>query len=126
MAEVECPSCGQLLKVPEEQAGKQVRCPKCAGTFTASAPAGAAPPASRPPDYDDDNDAERDEQFERRASRGRGAPHRGGLILSFGIISIVLFLSSLGGAAAGASLGSMFGPIGTAGGAGLGALLSFL
>lgn len=33
---------------------------------------------------------------------------------------------ALGGAAAGASLGSMFGPIGTAGGAGLGALLSFL
>lgn len=33
---------------------------------------------------------------------------------------------ALGGAAAGASLGSMFGPVGTAGGAGIGALLSFL
>ena len=34
--------------------------------------------------------------------------------------------SALGGAASGAALGSMFGPIGTAGGAGLGTLLSFL
>ena len=34
--------------------------------------------------------------------------------------------SALGGAAAGAGLGSMFGPVGTAGGAGLGTLLSFL
>jgi hypothetical protein len=34
--------------------------------------------------------------------------------------------AALGGAAAGASLGSMFGPAGTAGGAGLGTLLSFL
>jgi hypothetical protein len=33
---------------------------------------------------------------------------------------------ALGGAASGAALGSMFGPVGTAGGAGLGALLSFL
>lgn len=35
-------------------------------------------------------------------------------------------MSALGGAAAGASLGSMLGPVGTAGGAGLGALLAFL
>jgi hypothetical protein len=34
--------------------------------------------------------------------------------------------SALGGAATGASLGSMFGPVGMAGGAGLGTLLSFL
>ena len=34
--------------------------------------------------------------------------------------------SALGGAAAGASLGSFLGPMGTAGGAGIGALLSFL
>lgn len=34
--------------------------------------------------------------------------------------------SALGGAATGASLGSAFGPMGTAGGAGLGALLAFL
>ena len=36
------------------------------------------------------------------------------------------FTSALGGAATGASLGSFLGPVGSAGGAGLGALLSFL
>lgn len=35
------------------------------------------------------------------------------------------YTSTLGGAAAGASLGSMLGPVGTAGGAGLGALLGY-
>lgn len=32
--EVKCTGCGQMLRVQEENAGKQARCPKCQATFT--------------------------------------------------------------------------------------------
>jgi hypothetical protein len=95
---VSCPSCGKKLKVPDNLIGKPVRCADCAGTFTAESPAAAPPPSSRVPasaprppadDMDDDDD--------RPGPRSRGgrrdpnanyAPHRGGMILAFGIISL--------------------------------------
>jgi predicted Zn finger-like uncharacterized protein len=49
-----CPSCSKQLKVPDELIGRQVKCPACATTFTATAgtaPAEAplpAPTAPRP------------------------------------------------------------------------------
>jgi hypothetical protein len=93
MAEVECPSCGQKLSVPDELAGQPVRCSKCAGTFTASVPDAARPPINRSPDYDDDDD-EFEGDIERRRSR-RGAPHRAGMIMGFGVGSLALFFVSL-------------------------------
>src|SRR5205085_9462631 len=44
----ECPQCGQKLKVPDNLAGKTVRCTKCAGTFSAETVT-ATPPAAAPP-----------------------------------------------------------------------------
>lgn len=42
--EVKCTGCGQLLRVQEENAGKQARCPKCQTTFTVpSGSSGASP-----------------------------------------------------------------------------------
>jgi hypothetical protein len=103
----ECPSCGQKLKVPDNLVGKKVRCSKCASTFvaesvTAKPPAAAPPPApARPPrddereeQYDDRrrDDVEDEERPRRRSRRGDdvggAAPGRGGMLMTFGIISI--------------------------------------
>src|SRR5437588_12933908 len=94
---VECPSCGKKLKVPDNLIGKQVRCADCAGTFTAENR--SAPPPSRAParrDEPDDGYDERDERGGRRSrrrDRGNYAPDRGGMILAFGIISLVSALT---------------------------------
>jgi hypothetical protein len=95
---VECPSCGQKLKVPENLEGKKVRCSKCQGTFTAEPPAAAPPPtpreepAEQPPEDDyDDRPARRSKRRrddDDEDGRDRGSPGRGGMLLTFGIISI--------------------------------------
>ena len=91
---VECPSCGRKLSVPDELAGKQVRCADCAGTFVAEKPRASAPPPMPAPgpapsrrSRDDDDDD--DDRPSRRKRRGNYEAHRGGLILAFGIISLV-------------------------------------
>src|SRR6266478_1806760 len=92
---VACPSCGKKLKIPDNLIGKQVRCADCAGTFTAENRSTAPPSPSRAParrDEPDDNYDEPDDRPARRSrrrDRGNYAPDRGGLILAFGIISLV-------------------------------------
>src|SRR5206468_2749288 len=96
----ECPSCGQKLKVPDNLVGKKVRCSKCAGTFLAEAPSAPAPPAPARTSRRRDDDDDRSESEERPRRRRRrdydedGAPGRGGMLLSFGIISILLAVFS--------------------------------
>lgn len=106
---VECPSCGQKLKVPENLLGKKVRCSKCQGAFTAAAPAPPPPPPveeESPFTTEEPAEEEYEERPARRSKRrrddedyegggGGGAPGRGGMLLAFGIISIVLFVVSL-------------------------------
>jgi len=123
---VECPSCGRKLKVPDQLLGKKVRCTDCAGTFTAEAPGAAPPPPPPPPqqeEYDEPRSSRRDDREEdyddrpsrrrgRRRSRGDYVAHRGGMVLAFGIISIVgIFV--VGGAWAGvgpfAGMGNILG-----------------
>lgn len=112
---VACPSCGQKLNVPDHLIGQQVRCAKCQNVFTAQAEAPSAPPPpprqeSNPLDFsaspepgpprrprDDDDDYGRpsrrggyDEDYPRRG----GAPHRGAVVLTLGIISLVVLLIS--------------------------------
>src|SRR5207247_466635 len=100
MAEItQCPSCQRKLQVPETLLGYDVQCPSCGATFVARLPGAAeayarraAPPVAEPeyerpaapygreigPTYDDYG----------RPSRGRYlTPHRGALILVFGILS---------------------------------------
>ncbi len=101
---ISCPSCQRKLQVPESLLGQDVQCPTCGATFVASAggqtaPAGtSAPPAPaprepaperRPPkraaaDYEEDVETDRP-----RRRRRDLLPHRGGMILAFGIISLV-------------------------------------
>lgn len=86
----ECPSCGQKLKVPDNLAGKKVRCSKCANSFLAETITADAPIPAPPPRPRDDGEFASDEPME-RAPRdfGGGRPGRGGMLLTFGIISIV-------------------------------------
>jgi predicted Zn finger-like uncharacterized protein len=105
---ITCPSCTRQLKVPDHLLGKKVKCPTCSTTFSAAA-VGAGEPVPEPPplpdapsasvpartrprddDYDDDRD-DYDDRPRRRRRRIRrdSEPHRGGLILALGIISLV-------------------------------------
>lgn len=114
-----CPSCGRALRVPDTLLGKAVKCPSCEAAFDAATAApppdairepAAAPvqrrneysspadpdlaPRPRPrldADYDDDDYDESDDEFEYRRRRRRTyrAAHRGPMILTLGILSVV-------------------------------------
>jgi hypothetical protein len=109
MAEiVTCPACARKLQVPEDYFGKTVQCPECKETFLAQAipvaavtanavpsavgaPAWekpAAPRADEDPRADQDEDDETDPDDD-RPRRRQLAPHRGGMILAFGIVAII-------------------------------------
>lgn len=42
--EFRCPSCNALLRVPDDSAGRQAKCPKCATLAAVPSPPAAAPP----------------------------------------------------------------------------------
>jgi predicted Zn finger-like uncharacterized protein len=94
---VVCPSCGIQLNVPEELLGRTVKCASCANTFSAGA--GVPPPENAPP-YPERRRPRREvarqqDEWEEDASWSRGlrrdlAPHRGGMVLTLGIVSVSL------------------------------------
>jgi hypothetical protein len=103
--QINCPSCIGAVRVPEELLGKRVQCPRCEAKFVAEAddedplstPATAEqgedtgrplrPRRHRPPeDYDDDYYDDYDDRPRRRSGR----PHRGGIILTLGVCSLLL------------------------------------
>ncbi len=112
---VSCPSCGKKLQVPEDFFGKNVQCPECKQTFRAepasaagavsaspappAAPAPSVPAWEKPPARTsrDEDEADRPRRRRRRDDdedddddrprRRRLLPHRGGMILAFGILS---------------------------------------
>jgi hypothetical protein len=122
--DVDCPSCSQKLRVPDDLLGKKVKCPACKMMFLATAAGLEEPAPSRPVDQEerpnraaaltasrrgtpprerpaspDDEDDEDDRPHRsgrnlRRKRRDNYAPHRGVLILIFGILGLVLFLST--------------------------------
>src|SRR4051812_37487532 len=93
---VTCPSCHTALQVSDDQIGRTVKCPRCEQTFVLEAdpesPAAGEvtrpslpPPSALPPSP----------AFGRQAAglpyRGHGLkPHRGGLVLVFGILGLVV------------------------------------
>jgi hypothetical protein len=107
---VPCPSCNRELRVPDQLLGKLVKCPACSTTFTAnlsqpSSPTGqeanpeAYSPDQRPPPLEDIPDepggVEEDENYEPRATRPRRRrryyiEHRGAMVLTLGILSLVM------------------------------------
>jgi predicted Zn finger-like uncharacterized protein len=114
---ITCPEadCRRQLRVPDELLGQGVKCPRCGKVFTAredAPPAAVAPaplpphPDNRPPperpdaweDLHDGDDSEDDYDRPRRRRRRDYVPHRGGSILTLGILSLLC-------------LGFIFGPI---------------
>jgi hypothetical protein len=83
----ECPNCGKKLKIPDDLIGKTVRCSDCAGTFLAAKPRSVAPLPPPPEERFAD-------EFDERPSRREPLPTyerpRGGMLLTFGILSISL------------------------------------
>lgn len=115
---VSCPACRKKLQVPEDFFGKTVQCPECKQSFHAE-PTSAAdsapppvpstpvwekpPPTSRAEEEEDRPRRRRrdaDEDEDDRPRRRRLTPHRGGLILAFGIVALVM-----------GALGLIFGPM---------------
>jgi len=115
----QCPSCKRRLEVPETHFGKTVQCPQCRNTFVAvdpasvpAAPARVAKPCAPdpeelpppPPARRSDIDWNRRDPRDRPARRvdrrydedrpGYVVPHRGGVIITLGILS--LFICGVG------------------------------
>jgi hypothetical protein len=92
---VVCPTCSRKLRLPDDLLGQEVRCPGCKKIFATEAR--PAKRSRRDDDEDEDEDREdRDEpdKTDRPSRRGRSLrknqlPHRGGLLLTLGIGSIV-------------------------------------
>jgi hypothetical protein len=115
---ITCPACQNKVQLPEEFLGRAVQCPECQHTFVAGgaaaptavtaesadpmpAPRGLEPlTAPRRPRYmvDDEGDEPYDDWGQRR---GMLRPDRGGMILAFGILTIM----------APCFLGLIFGPL---------------
>jgi hypothetical protein len=119
MAEIiTCPKCERKLQVPEPFLGQTVQCPECRHQFVAQLSAVSATPMPAPaasaggsgsgqqkPRRFEDDDEEADFDVRRRRRRGIDdedddfprrprfygdqAPHRGGLILALGLVSLV-------------------------------------
>jgi hypothetical protein len=113
---IHCPGCQKKLQIPETLLGQDVQCPTCGGIFRAELDQQPAPPPRRPEDsraereepadrprsrsrrrrFDEDDINDRDDVSRGRRSRRRDfEPHRGGLILVLGILSIVIPIAGL-------------------------------
>jgi hypothetical protein len=106
---IPCPSCNRELRVPDQLLGKLVKCPACSKTFTAD----LSPPVSTPADqassdpYQIDRQSEPledipipssevvdDDDYEPRPMRKKRrrfyVEHRGAMVLTLGILSLVI------------------------------------
>lgn len=110
--QIACPSCARELRVPDGLIGKQVRCPSCQTTFTAQASEqpqegteeqtsdkySRTPPAQQPPEQTEEPPVEEDYETPSRRRRRSSEdddftqrrPHRGALVLTLGIVSVVV------------------------------------
>lgn len=97
--EFTCPQCGKTLRVADEHAGKQAKCPSCQNVVTVMAD---GPPdwASDPPPKPDLADPVVNPYAAGATTSSRPAnasPHRGGLILTLGILALMCNCMALPG-----------------------------
>jgi hypothetical protein len=102
-----CPICQRKLQVPESLLGHDVQCPTCASTFVARAaaavsapealPVPASPSASIEPPKAQPADRDGNKEYDsgtvggvRRRRRADYQAHRGGTVLVFGILGLVI------------------------------------
>jgi hypothetical protein len=89
--DVDCPSCAQKLRVPDDLLGKNVKCPACTQMFLATMRGLKESPPPEESDNEEGDEAPRRSKG-RSLRRRRGQdyqPHRGTLILVLGILAIV-------------------------------------
>jgi uncharacterized membrane protein HdeD (DUF308 family) len=88
---VVCPTCARKLRLPDHLLGKEVRCPGCNRIFAAERSSGRE---SARDDEEDSEELDGDQEETDRPSRRRRSvrnnqqPHRGGLLLTLGIVSL--------------------------------------
>jgi hypothetical protein len=101
---INCPGCARELRVPDHLRGREVQCPTCGTRFAAVPPSSAPtesypesplprrepPPEPQPAFAEDEDDPYYDQGRPSRRRRLDLDPHRGGLILTLGILSLVL------------------------------------
>lgn len=101
-----CNSCGTTLRVPDEHLGKQARCPKCQNLNIVQAASHEPPPISYPV-----NDPEAQAKPGNPYAVGQGtvlppggiagpayqSAHRGGMILTLGVMAIVCNIACVPG-----------------------------
>jgi hypothetical protein len=90
---VTCPECQRRLSVPPELVGRNVKCPTCGANFS-SATEQEPPTVEYKPPTADYPPPPADDDLEWRVRRDM-APHRGGMVLTFGILGLVLALPSI-------------------------------
>jgi hypothetical protein len=102
--EMRCTGCGQTLRVGDEHAGKKARCPACEAIVQVPLTGSDMPPPAELGGSDAPYRGAKANPFADRAEpeanpyaspyapigpRQYGSPHRGGLVLTFGILGIV-------------------------------------
>jgi len=108
--QLNCPNCSRPLRVPDSLVGRKVKCTNCQTVFTASTgDEPLEPPPTQPeesirsevavprrsqrrePPRDDYDDERRDGDYydEEPRRRSEGRPHRGGMVLTFGILGLL-------------------------------------
>jgi predicted Zn finger-like uncharacterized protein len=104
---IPCPNCQRELRVPDQLIGKLVKCPACSTTFTASLSEPSPPveaeteqqtyrPGREPPLEDVPGEpGQGEDDYEPRPLQSRRrrrfyVEHRGALVLTLGILSLVL------------------------------------
>jgi hypothetical protein len=102
---ISCPECGRALRLPEDLFGQEVRCPACQTTFVAERPGPPlhtyslreqpVPPRRRNEDHDPSRPGRRPHRSSDEST------HRGIMVLTLGILSMVLACCPLAGWALG-------------------------
>lgn len=104
--EFSCKNCGTILRVPDEHLGKQARCPKCQDLnivqSAASKPVPSSYPATPPTQPQKAGSPYSVGQGSVLppggvAGRAYQSAHRGGMILTFGIMAIVCNIAAIPG-----------------------------
>ena len=99
---IPCSSCKQRLEIPEELAGQTIECPACNTSLTVPSPEPTAPPTPKirlsKPEADSAANEVRTGALQKEvaslkikltdARSDKTLPHRGGMILTFGILGV--------------------------------------
>ena len=117
---IACPQCGRQLSVQDDLLGQQVKCPACQTVFTAEVSRAPRPPreevqreaperrrykeededrprARRYEDEEEDRPRRRRYEDEYEGDYDRGKPHRGGTVMTLGILGLVFSCIPLAG-----------------------------